>query len=56
MIFLTDIIDLNHEEAIKAFKEMVLNKKNPELDEYQVLDSLRKSGLNETANYLHALL
>jgi hypothetical protein len=35
---------------------MVLNKKNPELDEYQVLDSLRKSGLNETANYLHALL
>ena len=27
--FLTDIIDLNHEDAIKAFKEMVLNKKNP---------------------------
>lgn len=54
--FLTDIIDLNHEEATKAFKEMVLNKKNPELDEYEVLDLLRKSGLNETANYLHALL
>jgi predicted nucleic acid-binding protein len=54
--FLTDIIDLNHEDAIKAFKEMVLNKKKPELDEYQVLDQLRKSGLKETANYLHALL
>lgn len=54
--FLTDIIDLNHEEAIKAFKEMVLNKKNPELNEYEVLDLLRKCGLNDTANYLHALL
>lgn len=54
--FLTDIIDLNTEEATKAFKEMVLNKKNPELDEYQVLDSLRKCGLKDTADYLHALL
>ncbi len=54
--FLTDIIDLNHEEALKAFKEMVLNKRNPELNEYEVLDLLRKSGLNDTANYLHALL
>ena len=54
--FLTDIIDLNQEQAIAAFKEMVLNKKNPELDELQVLDSLRRCGLNETANYLHAFL
>lgn len=54
--FLTDIIDLNHDEAIKAFKEMVLNRKNPELNEYEVLDQLRKNGLNDTANYLHALL
>lgn len=54
--FLTDIIDLNPDEAIKAFQGMVLNKKNPELDEYEVLDLLRKSGLNDTANYLHALL
>lgn len=54
--FLTDIIDLNTEIAIQAFKEMVLNKKNPDLDEYQVLESLRKVGLNNTANYLHALL
>jgi predicted nucleic acid-binding protein len=54
--FLTDIIDLNHDEAVSAFKEMVLHKKNPELDEFQVLDLLRKSGLKETANFLHALL
>jgi predicted nucleic acid-binding protein len=54
--FLTDIIDLNPDEAVKAFKEMVLNKKKPELDEYHVLDMLRNSGLNDTANYLHALL
>ncbi|MEJ5055613.1 PIN domain-containing protein [Sphingobacterium sp. MYb382] len=54
--FLTDIIDLNHEAAIEAFKELVLNKKNPEMDEYQVLESLRLNGLKETADYLHALL
>ncbi len=36
--FLTDIIDLNPEIAIEAFREMVLNKKSPELDEYEVLD------------------
>ncbi len=54
--FLTDIIDLNGEKAIEAFKEMVMNKKHPDLDEYEVLDCLRKNGLNDTANYLHALL
>lgn len=54
--FLTDIIDLNSEIAIEAFREMVLNKKKPELDEFEVLNRLRKIGLNDTANYLHALL
>jgi len=54
--FLTDIIDLNPETAIEAFKEMVLNKKNPDWDEYEVLDSLRRNGLVDTANYLHSLL
>ncbi len=54
--FLTDIIDLNQDQAVAAFKEMVLNKRNPELDEYEVLDLLRNCGLNETANYLHAFL
>ena len=54
--FLTDIIDLNHDQAIAAFKEMVLNKKNPRLDEFEVLNQLRNAGLKDTANYLHALL
>ena len=54
--FLTDIIDLNPEIALEAFKEMVANKKNPELDEYEVLDQLRNNGLVDTANYLHALI
>jgi PIN domain len=54
--FLTDIIDLNQEQAIKAFREMVLNRKNPAMDEYQVFESLRRNGLIDTANYLHALL
>ncbi|MCC6462590.1 MAG: PIN domain-containing protein [Saprospiraceae bacterium] len=54
--FLTDIIDLNHETAVEAFRRLVMNRTNPDLDEYQVLDALRKNGLTETANYLHALL
>jgi predicted nucleic acid-binding protein len=54
--FLTDIIDLNHEQAIDAFREMVLNKKNPKMDEFEVLNQLRNAGLEDTANYLHALL
>ena len=54
--FLTDIIDLNQDQAIKAFKEMVLNKKSPKMDEFEVLNQLRKAGLADTANYLHALL
>jgi len=54
--FLTDLIDLNQDQAIAAFKEMVLNKQNPKLDEFEVLNQLRKSGLMNTANYLHALL
>lgn len=54
--FLTDIIDLNPDKAVAAFKEMVLNKKRPPLDEYEVLDRLRNSDLTDTANYLHALL
>lgn len=54
--FLTDIIDLNGETAIEAFKEMVLYKRNPAMDEYAVLHQLKNIGLTDTANYLHALL
>ena len=54
--FLTDIIDLNTETAVEAFREMVLNKKNPDLDEYEVLAYLRKNNLEDAANYLHSLI
>lgn len=54
--FIADIIDLNHEKAKEAFKKLVLNRKNPDLDEYEVLDNLRKNGLVNSANYLHSLI
>jgi predicted nucleic acid-binding protein len=54
--FLTDIIDLNPQVAVKAFKKLVLNRRFPDLDEFQVLDILRKQGLKQTANYLHSQL
>ncbi|MCC6726666.1 MAG: PIN domain-containing protein [Saprospiraceae bacterium] len=54
--FLTDIIDLNHEIAASAFRELVLYRRNPDLDEFQVLERLRKNGLRATADYLHAIL
>jgi len=45
--FITDIIDLNHETSIKAFRDLVMNKKNPPLDDYQILDIFRKNGLKK---------
>lgn len=54
--FLTDIIDLNPETAIEAFRELVLNRTNPDLDAYQVLDVLRNRDLKATADYLHSQL
>ena len=54
--FLADIIDLNNELAVSAFRKMVLNRKNPAMDEYAVLERLRNNGLNDTADYLHACL
>lgn len=54
--FFTDIIDLNHDLSVQAFKKLVLNKKNPPVNPYDVLDIFRNNGLKGTANYLHALL
>lgn len=54
--FLTETIDLNQEVAIRSFRKLVLNRRNPDLDEFEILDRLRKNGLNDAANYLHALL
>lgn len=52
--FITDLIDLNPQNAVKAFIEMVSHKKNPPLNELQVLDKLRERGLKQTADYLHS--
>jgi len=54
--FLTETIDLNQEIAVNSFRKLVMNRRNPDLDEYMVLGCLRKNGLEDTANYLHALI
>jgi hypothetical protein len=54
--FLTDIIDLNPEKAVESFMNLVRNKTNPPLSEFDVLDRLRSIGLTDTANYLHSQL
>jgi hypothetical protein len=35
---------------------MEINKRNPRMDEFKVLELLRNAGLKDTANYLHALI
>lgn len=52
--FVTDLIDLNPQKAVKAFLEMVSHKRNPPLTELQVLDRLRARGLKQSADYLHS--
>ena len=54
--FLTETIDLNQKIAINSFRKLVLNRRNPDLDEFEVLDCLRRNGLNDAANYLHSLI
>jgi len=54
--FFTDIIDLNQKLSIQAFRKLVLNKKNPPYDEYDILEIFRNNGLIQTANYIHSLI
>ena len=54
--FITDTIDLNNNIAIEAFLALVLNRTNPNLDEFEILNRYRKIDLKDTADYLHALL
>ncbi len=54
--FLADLIDLDQELSLHAFRVLVLHRRNPEMDEYQVLDAMRRNGLTDTANFLHALM
>jgi len=52
--FLADMIDLHPETAVSAFRDMVIGRKNPPIDIYEMLDILRNNGLVQTANYLHS--
>jgi len=52
--FITDLIDLNPQKAVRVFLEMVSNRRNPPLTELQVLERLRNRGLVQAANYLHS--
>ncbi|MBC6409345.1 MAG: PIN domain-containing protein [Ekhidna sp.] len=54
--FLVDIIGLHDEEAIKAFRMMVVDRRNPSINEHEMLDILRNNGLKDTADYIHALI
>ncbi len=54
--FITDTIDLNTGLALEAFRALVLNRTNPNLDEFEILDRFRKNGLIDSANYLHSLI
>ncbi|KAA1247703.1 PIN domain-containing protein [Aquimarina sp. RZ0] len=53
--FLADIIDLYSKNTIKAFKELVVNRRNPDLDGNKVLGILRKQSLKNTVDCLHSL-
>ena len=54
--FLADIIDLNPQEAVQAFRELVMNRRNPNLDEFQVLEAFKRNGLQHTADALRTLI
>ncbi len=54
--FLTDTIDLNPKLAVQAFRELVFYRRNPDLNEFEILDQYRRIGLTDTADYLHSQL
>ena len=54
--FITDIIDLNPDIAVEAFRRLVSNRTNPPLTELEILDRYRKIGLVNSADYLHSLI
>jgi hypothetical protein len=49
-------IDINYEKAFEAFRKLILNRRNPDLGKYVVLDNLRENGLINSANCLHSLI
>lgn len=53
--FLSDIICLDPEIALDAFHEMVSCKKNPSINENEVIQQMRRVGLISTANAIQSL-
>lgn len=54
--FAAEIIDKNLWKSLKAFKKLVSNRKNPNLNEQEVLNILRKRGLKTSADCLYSFL
>ncbi|WP_258098903.1 PIN domain-containing protein [Marinoscillum pacificum] len=54
--FIADIIDLHNERAVEAFREMVLAKKNPPYTEIEMLQILKQNGLEQSSDYLRAII
>lgn len=54
--FLADLVDLNKEIALIAFRKLVSNRTNPDMNELAVLDAMRRNGLNQTADSLQNVL
>lgn len=54
--FIANLIDLNPEKSFKAFQQQVAYLKKPPLTEIQVIENLKKVGLEITAAKLHGLL
>ncbi|MDX1628027.1 MAG: PIN domain-containing protein [Fulvivirga sp.] len=54
--FMADLIDLDPSTSIEAYRNMILCKNNPPLDEIEYLDILKKNNLISTADILRNIL
>ncbi len=54
-LFISNLIDLNPEKSLTAFRQQVSLLKNPPMTALQVLESLKKSGLVATSDKLKDL-
>jgi hypothetical protein len=54
--FISNLIDLNQEKALEAFQQQVSNLRKPPFTEMQVLETLKKVGLEGTSKKLCELI
>jgi len=54
--FLAVLIASNRETAILAFRQLVMHRTNPNMDEYGVLEAMRRNGLQETSGLIQNML